>query len=227
MNDPEAPDRPQGRPGPGPLTILILTAFFCLGADGGSSLRNTATGPNHSLHSEGGDVSEAPLLSQDFFDTIPEVVSVMAADSLAEAIEHSRERASATAKPIPEKIRRALSPYFETAVLDRVRWTTDWAASEGVTLYRLVMANENVQAVTLDDTIVFREQRSAEDLMLWSHELKHVEQYGRWGIRQFAANYLLSHRRVEQEADDHAVAVYRSLIRKYYDLHPSERPPLP
>jgi hypothetical protein len=174
-----------------------------------------------------GSGSEGPLLSQDFFDAIPEVVSDMAADTLAEVITFSRERASATAKPIPEKIRRALSPYFDPAVLDRVRWTTDWSASERVTLYRLIMANENVQAVTLDDIIVFREQRGAEDLMLWSHELKHVEQYGRWGIRQFAANYLLDHRRVEQEADDHAVAVYRTLIRKHYDLRPSERPPLP
>lgn len=180
-----------------------------------------------SPRSEMGEWSDAPLSSQDFFDALPEVVTDIASDTLAEAIDYSRERASATAKPIPEKIKRSLSPYFDPLILEKVRYTTDWAASERATLYRLVMANEHVQAVTLNDIIVFREKRGVEDVFLWTHELKHVEQYARWGVRQFAANYLLDHLRVEQEADDHAVFVYRKLLQKHYSLPPADRPRLP
>jgi hypothetical protein len=81
--------------------------------------------------------------------------------------------------------------------------------------------------VTLDDIIVFREKRSVEDLFLWSHELKHVDQYHRWGVRRFASYYLTDHQRVEKEADDHAVFIYRKLLERHYNLPPSERPKPP
>lgn len=171
--------------------------------------------------------SEDPLSSQSFFDTLPGVVTDIAADTLAQTIHYSRELAFATSKPIPEKIKRALAPYFDPLILEKVRYTTDWSASSQVTLYRLVMVNEHVQAVTLNDIIVFREKRVSEDLFLWSHELKHVDQYDRWGVARFASHYLLDHQRVEQEADDHAAYVYRKLLEKHYNLPPAERPKHP
>jgi hypothetical protein len=209
------------------FSILILTGFLCLGADVVRPGRCPVFESVQSYGAEAGNRSEVPLLSQDIFDGLPGAVTDMAVDTLAEAIRYSRERASATAKPIPERIKRALSPYFDPVILDKVRYTTDWGASERLTLYRLIMANENVQAVTLNDIIVFREQRGVEDVFLWSHELKHVEQYDRWGVRRFSANYLMDYQRVEQEADDHAVSIYRKLLQKHYNLPPSERPRFP
>jgi hypothetical protein len=207
--------------------ILILTGFFCLGGDVVRSGRCLVFETVESFGAEAGNRSEAPLLSQDIFDGLPEMVTDMAVDTLAEAIESSRERAWATAKPIPERIKRALLPYVDPAILEKVRYTTDWGASERLTLHRLIMANGNVQAVTLNDIIVFREKRGVEDVFLWSHELKHVEQYDRWGVRRFSANYLMDYQRVELEADDHAVSIYRKLLQKHYNLPPSERPRLP
>ncbi len=206
---------------------LLLAAFLCLGADGKRIERMPSPEQRESFRWDGTQWSDTPLFSQDFFDSLPGAVTDMASDTLAEAIRHSRERAWATSKPMPERIRRALAPYFEPRILDKVRYTIDWSASNDLTLYRLVMTNKNVQALTLKDIIVFRDKRSVEDLFLWSHELKHVEQYDRWGIRRFASYYIMDHKRVEQEADDHAVYVYRKLLEQHYNLPPSERPKPP
>jgi hypothetical protein len=209
------------------FSILVLIGFFCLGADAVRSGRCPVFESAQSYGAQEDSRPEAPLLSQDFFDGLPGFVTDMAVDTLAAAIETSCRRASATAKPIPEKIKRALAPYFDPLILGKARYTTDWVASERLNLSRLVMANENVQAMTLNDIIVFREKRGVEDVFLWSHELKHVEQYDRWGIRRFAANYLMDYEGVEKEADDQAVFIYRKLLQKHYNLPPSERPPLP
>jgi len=62
---------------------------------------------------------------------------------------------------------------------------------------------------------------------LKKQELKHVEQYDRWGVRGFASYYLTDHQRVEKEADDHAVFIYRKLLEQHYNLPPSKRPKPP
>jgi hypothetical protein len=212
---------------PGVSFTLLLAALLCLGADGQGAERMASPEQRESFRRGATQGTERPLFSQNLFDSLPGALTDMASDTLAEAIEHSRQRALASSRPIPERVRRALAPYFDPRILEKVRYTTDWSASDDLTLYRLVMANENVQAVTLNDVIVFREKRSTEDIFLWSHELKHVDQYDRWGVRRFASYYLSDHRRVEQEADDHAVFIYRKLLEKHYNLPPSERPKAP
>lgn len=218
---------PRSRFKPRVLTILTLAVFLSLGADG----RRTGEMTGQPLSGESGQHavqrSYPPLSGQDFLDALPGVLADVAADTLAEAIQYSRDRAFTSSKPIPDRVRRALEPYFDPLLLDKVRYTTDWAVSANGTLQRLIMMNDHVQAITLDDIIVFRDRGSAHDLFLWAHEMKHVEQYQRWGIPRFARLYLLDHRRVEREADEHAVHVYRKLLERHYKLPPAERPPPP
>jgi hypothetical protein len=227
MNDRKQTHYPSKKLNPRVGFILLLAAFLCLGADGKRAERMPSPELRESFRWDATQWSDTPLFSQDFFDSLPGSVTDMASDTLAEAIEHSRERALVSSRPMPERVRRALAPYFDPRILEKVRYTTDWSASDDLTLYRLVMANENVQAVTLHDIIVFREKRSVEDLFLWSHELKHVDQYDRWGVRRFASYYLTDHQRVEKEADDHAVFIYRKLLEQHYSLPPSKRPKPP
>ena len=64
-----------------------------------------------------------------------------------------------------------------------------------------VMQNPDTEAVTLVDIIVFRNLNDAMDnLALWAHELKHVEQYQQWGVREFAVRYSRDFNTVEGPA---------------------------
>jgi len=164
---------------------------------------------------------------RDFFETLPGVLADIATDTLAEAIAYSRNRALTSSRPIPDRVRRALEPHFVPHLLDRVRYTTDWSASTDSTLQRWIMMNDHVQAVTLDDVIVFRDRNSSHDLFLWAHELTHVEQYERWGIQEFARRYLLDYREVEREAEEQAARIYRKLLEKHYSLPLEGRPKPP
>ena len=64
-----------------------------------------------------------------------------------------------------------------------------------------LMQNPDVSAVTLVDVIVFRDAAEArDDVALWAHELKHVEQYRQLGVDQFAARYARDYRALEAPA---------------------------
>ena len=53
-----------------------------------------------------------------------------------------------------------------------------------------LLQNPDVNAVTLIDTIIFRRAADAEDnIALWAHELKHVQQYQELGVEEFARRY--------------------------------------
>ena len=64
-----------------------------------------------------------------------------------------------------------------------------------------LLRNPDVNAVTLIDVIVFRHEEDARDnVALWAHELKHVEQYLDWGVAEFAWRYTQDFRAVERPA---------------------------
>ncbi len=66
--------------------------------------------------------------------------------------------------------------------------------------------------MTLIDVIVFRHASDAQDnVALWAHELKHVEQYLDWGVAEFARRYTLDHRAVEQPAYALEIEVEKAL----------------
>jgi hypothetical protein len=58
-----------------------------------------------------------------------------------------------------------------------------------------------VNAVTLIDTIIFRHASDAEDnVALWAHELKHVQQYQQLGVNEFARRYTRNYEELEGPA---------------------------
>ncbi len=127
-------------------------------------------------------------------------VQRMATLALQNWIQQSRDRLVAGGvEPIPLHIRSQLEPYFDLAVLESARYRVgdEVVLNAGNTLLR----NPDVNAVTLIDVIVFRHEEDARDnVALWAHELKHVEQYLDWGVAEFARRYTQDFRAVERPA---------------------------
>lgn len=93
--------------------------------------------------------------------------------------------------PLPAGLRRILEPFFADSTLDRARWTI---VSDRLGLGSLITATmPRYKALTLEDTIVFRDPADARRLDVWIHELSHIEQYERaGGTPKFARQYLAS-----------------------------------
>lgn len=171
-------------------------------------------------------IEESASPFDEILGNLPQVFSELGARSLAEAIRYSRDQAVQHSRPIPQKMRQALEPYFSRIILDKARYTWDWNVSSNLTLDQLVMANDSALALTLDNVIVFRKEPYSNDLSLWAHELKHVEQYDKWGIEVFSKKYLLDHDSLEEEAYDYASYVLRNHTEKTRLAAPPSSNPL-
>lgn len=116
-------------------------------------------------------------------------VEVMASSSLAYALRQARDEATASGvQPIPLHIRAQLEPRYDFAVLDAARFRV--GDEQQISAANALMQNPDVNAVTLIDTIIFRRAADAEDnVALWAHELKHVQQYQELGVEEFARRY--------------------------------------
>ncbi|WP_271408692.1 eCIS core domain-containing protein [Pseudomonas sp. Q1-7] len=129
-----------------------------------------------------------------------ENVNRMAATSLQQWIVQSRNNLAASQlQPIPLHIRAQLEPWYDLRVLDSARYKVgvDGEANAANTL----MQNPDVEAVTLVDVIVFRNEDDAQnDVALWAHELFHVQQYLDWGVTGFAQRYTRDYNAVEAPA---------------------------
>ena len=107
-----------------------------------------------------------------------------------------------------------LAGYVPDSVLDRARWRTGGAGD--MSIQQNVFAFGEAEAITLDYVIVFAEEKAAlEDPKLWAHELKHVMQFGEWGVAGFATRYLRDYDAIENEA-----AEYRWQFMKLKGLVP-------
>ena len=124
----------------------------------------------------------------------------MAAAALANALVQSRDAAWAEGtQPMPPHIRTALLDWYPADLLDSIEYRTGIA--EDSTLQSLAIRYGEATAVTMVDTIVFADPRDAEtNIALWAHEVKHVEQFRRWGLMGFAQRYVRDHETVEAEA---------------------------
>lgn len=124
----------------------------------------------------------------------------LAAASLANALVASRDAAwKQGTDPIPPHIRQALLGWYPADLLDSVEYRTGIA--EDSTLQSLAIRHGDATAITLIDTIVFADPQDAEtNIALWAHEVKHVEQFRRWGLMGFAQAYVRGHEAVEAEA---------------------------
>lgn len=135
---------------------------------------------------------------------IPPSLLQRGASLLADLIQSARETAIANGvRPIPPQIHRALLGFFPEAMLRKVRYASGHADS--ITIPGLSMTYGHIDAITLVDVILFRDDDAARtDAKLWAHELTHVMQYERWGVDGFAQRYLQDYNAVEQEARDNA-----------------------
>jgi len=122
-----------------------------------------------------------------------------ATEALAQWIWASRKDAvDAGVQPIPAAIRAQLKGHYPDALLDKVRHRI--GTGHELSLQTNAFKG-NAAAITLGEVILFRHAQDADrDALLWAHELIHVQQYDRWGVRGFARRYTLDHLGVEREA---------------------------
>jgi hypothetical protein len=123
-----------------------------------------------------------------------------AAPALQELIARSRDDAlRAGVEPIPSEIRRNLTGFIPESVLGVARYRVKGGGD--LTLQVNAIRYGEAAAITLDYVIVFKEAGDAlYNPTLWAHELTHVSQYQRWGMRDFAIRYVRSYHSVEREA---------------------------
>lgn len=132
-----------------------------------------------------------------------------AGPALAASIRSRDQARRAGAVPMPPDLRRALAPHFEATTLEKVRWNT---AGPRVSLGTLLAGwYYSEGAVTLGDTIVFSDARMAGQLLLWAHELTHVEQFEELGVDGFASLYTTDWAELERRARENAVDVVREV----------------
>ncbi|WP_420793859.1 DUF4157 domain-containing protein [Pseudomonas fontis] len=143
--------------------------------------------------------------------TLFEDVSKMAASGLAGWLKLSRDTAAAgEVLPIPLHIRAQLEAYYDFQVLDAARFKV--GDPQQIDAATAMLQNPDVSAVTLIDIIVFRSAEDAQNnVALWAHELKHVQQYQEWGIEEFAARYTRNYEAVEAPAYEIQAKVSKAL----------------
>ncbi|MFN6924260.1 MAG: DUF4157 domain-containing protein [Tabrizicola sp.] len=143
-----------------------------------------------------------PPQAQSFLDPTAalETGYEIAATALARALVASRDAAwEQGTEPMPPHIRQALLAWYPAALLDSIEYRV--GAPEDGSVQSLALRYGDATAVTAIDTIIFRNASDAENnLALWGHEVKHVEQFRRWGLMDFARRYVRDHAAVEAEA---------------------------
>lgn len=114
-------------------------------------------------------------------------------------IQSRNTAASGGVSGIPPNIRQQLQGFYDDDILNRARFKI---GDGGIfNLSNLSIQYGGARAVTLIDVIVFQDQNGAfNDAALWAHELKHVQQFRDWGVKDFAIRYLRSWNGVEGEA---------------------------
>ncbi|MDD1966816.1 DUF4157 domain-containing protein [Pseudomonas putida] len=141
-----------------------------------------------------------PDIGQVLGSGMPTDVTQIAGPALALWLTQSRaEAASGLTQPIPEGIREKLLRWYPPSVLDAALYKV---GDDGeLSAARTMLQNPDIGAVTLIDIIVFRTAQDAENnVSLWAHELKHVQQYQEWGVNGFAQRYTQDFNEVEAPA---------------------------
>ncbi|MGV8918922.1 MAG: eCIS core domain-containing protein [Pseudomonas sp.] len=136
----------------------------------------------------------SPLLG-----TLPDNLFQVAAPALATWLSRSRaEAAMAGTQSIPDNIREQLLRWYPPSVLDAASYKV--GDSGELNAANAMLQNPDIGAVTLIDIIVFRTAENAQNVALWAHELKHVQQYQEWGVEGFAQRYVEDFNAIESPA---------------------------
>jgi len=141
-------------------------------------------------------------VSRSFITTQTQVSANVISETFAAALQRSRDLVRETSQPIPEAVRQGLTPFYPAELLKDVRFAIGDTSQAG--LAGFAIRNGNAAAVTLIDTIVFKDESFLSNLALWAHEMHHIQQYQDWGLSGFAARYAFGWNDVEAEADRRA-----------------------
>lgn len=153
-----------------------------------------------------------------------EDMNQMAVSGLQSWIVQSRNTAATgDIRTIPLNIRAQLEPYYDIQVLDSARYKVGDDAE--LNAAHTMLQNADVSAVTLIDIIVFRSSDDAlNNVALWAHELKHVQQYQQWGVHEFATRYIRDYSAVEAPAYEIQIQVARALRARAAQPEPPRYP---
>ena len=90
---------------------------------------------------------------------------------------------------IPPDVREKLKGWYDDALLDSIRWSTEWNALQSTLQTVQFFGDRKTNAITLLNVVVFREPRMVDNVGLWAHELYHAEQYRDLGVLEFAKRW--------------------------------------
>jgi hypothetical protein len=135
------------------------------------------------------------------------------AATLETALKRSRDTARIDSKPVPREVINALTPFYPEELFENVRYSVGDISPSG--LAGFAIRNGNAAAVTLVDTVVFKDENYVKNLALWSHEMKHIQQYKDWGVQGFASRYAFGWQQVEDEAE----ATAKKFVAWYRERH--------
>lgn len=132
--------------------------------------------------------------------TVNEALVQTAAPALQEAIARSRDDALRSGvQPIPSNIRQNLEGFIPENIINVARYRVRGGGD--LSLQVNAIKYGEAAAITLDYVIVFASENDAlYNPVLWVHELTHVSQFQRWGMRDFSIRYTRSYSSVEKEA---------------------------
>jgi hypothetical protein len=121
---------------------------------------------------------------------------------LAGLIQASRADArNAGVYPIPNHIKNRLRGYFDDSLLSSIRYRV--GQGHELSLQANSFRFGDAVAIALIDTIVFSNSYDSQNnVVLWAHEIAHIQQYNSWGLMDFAKRYLRDYGGVEAGADN-------------------------
>jgi len=189
--------------------LLALAAALAPGQPANSQTGSNAAGASAiSSHPPSGEASGGYGMlvnfTHGFMAMQTQYTANIVSETLAAALQRSRDSLWTTGKPIPAEVKKGLIPFYPAEMLENVRYVIGDVSPSGVAGFAI--RNGNAAAVTLIDLVVFKDENFVGSLGLWAHELHHVQQYSEWGLSGFAANYAFGWREVEAEASERAKA---------------------
>ncbi len=190
------------------LAAWSLASPLSAGGILGDAINAVAPGVGTKLDEAHAKVKEAlppyKKIEEGASNAVRETSVQSAAPVLEEWIRKSRDDAiKAGVKPIPPDIKRQLQGFFPEALLNKVRYRV--GQGNELSLQANSFRFGDAAAITLGDVVVFKSSKDALTAhVLWAHEMTHVQQYEKWGIRDFSIRYLRNWHDVEDEAEGNA-----------------------
>jgi hypothetical protein len=188
--------------------LLALATVLALGP-----AAMAQTGRNSTSTSGNGGYDMLVDFTHNFMSVQTQYSANVISETLAAALQRSRDTVRENSKPIPDEVKKGLVPFYPAELLDNVRYTIGDTSKTG--LAGFAIRNGNAAAVTLIDTIVFKDESYVGSLALWAHEMHHIEQYRDWGLSGFAARYAFDWKTVEADASSKA----KEFVGWYRDQH--------